>query len=365
MAILVALAIVGIVVFLVVLVAAVLLRSLARLAIRQRRHWRPAGATVLAVATFAAGVGAERAGLLGGPPSRADFAIIRDAWGLLHENYVAAAYLDSTELAYAAVNAMTDAVGDTGHTSFYTPDEVAAEEVALNPTAMGIGAELDISGDVAVVSSIAAGGPAERAGLRLGDRILTVDGRSARGLVGAELAGVLGEDDDSVVTMTVDRTGSAGGLILKIACEEVRLPIVEWSMIPDRRVALIWIPVFAEGVADDLAAVLKKVAAADATGIVLDLRGNPGGLMDEAIGTVSKLLASGLVMQERDADRETSEYPVDGDAIDTTTPLVVLIDGDSASSSEVVASALQEADRATLVGMTTFGTGTMLERLPP
>ena len=361
---LITLAVIGSVIFLVVLIAAVLLRSLTRVAIRQRRHWRPAGAAVLAVATFAAGIGVERAGLLGGPPSGADFAIIRDAWGLLHENYVRASDLDSTEMAYAAVYGMTWAVGDTDHTTFLTPDEMAAADVALDPTAMGIGAALDISGDVAVVSSIAAGGPAERAGLRLGDLVLTVDGRSARGLVGAELAGFLGENDGSVVTMSVDRPGSAGRLILEIESEEMRLPVIEWSMIPDRTVALIWIPVFAEGVGDDLAGVLEAVAAADATGIVLDLRGNPGGLSGEAIGTVSQLIASGLVMQRRDADGETREYPVDGDPIDTTTPLVVLIDGDSASTSEMVASALQEAGRATLVGVTTSGTGTVLRIFP-
>ena len=328
------------------------------------RKRRAAGLVLVAVMIFGAGVGVERAGLLGGPADAPEFGLIREAWDLLHREYVRAAYLDSTELAHAAIGAMTEAVGDTGHTWFYPPEDALALEEELRPTTVGIGAELDTSGNVPVVVSVAAGGPAERAGLQRGDRVMVLAGSPTRGVSGSVLSARMRGEAGSVLTMTVKRRGSPRNLTLAIEREELPLSIVEWAMVPATRIALIWLPEFAEGVSDDLASILVEVRAAKARGIVLDLRGNPGGLVDEAIGTASTLLASGLVMQQRVADGTTTEVPVAGDPVDTTTPLVVLVDGDSASAAEILASALRDAGRATLVGVTTFGTGTGLADFP-
>ena len=117
---------------------------------------------------------------------------------------------------------------------------------------------------------------------------------------------------------------------------------------------------FSKGVADDLAGALNEIRDAHATGLILDLRGNPGGWVDEAVDVASEFIASGVVTKSRDADGVVRSAEVHRAAIDTTTPLVVLMDGESMSSSEVVASALAEANRATLVGQATFGTGTGL-----
>jgi carboxyl-terminal processing protease len=129
-------------------------------------------------------------------------------------------------------------------------------------------------------------------------------------------------------------------------------------------VALVRIELFSDGTSDELAIALDEIHSSGATGIVLDLRGNPGGLLNEAVWVASEFLASGDVLAGRDAAGVVHEVLVDRDVVDPTTPLVVLIDAGSASSSEIVAGALQDAGRATLVGETTSGTGTILSDYP-
>ena len=133
---------------------------------------------MLATVIFAAGVGSDRIGLFGGPADSGEFGVIRQAWDLLHSEYVRASDLDSSDMAHAAIRAMTEAVGDTGHTVFLTPEEAAAEEQALSGTYVGIGVNLDESGSTPVVTSVVADGPAERAGLQSGDRIREVGSTS-------------------------------------------------------------------------------------------------------------------------------------------------------------------------------------------
>ena len=115
----------------------------------------------VAVAIFGAGVGVDRVGLIGGPADSAQFGLIRQAWDLLHTEYVRSSRLDSRKLAHAAIGAMADAVGDTGHTSFMTADEAAVAE-ELGGSYVGVGIELDETGAVPVVSAVVADGPADR-----------------------------------------------------------------------------------------------------------------------------------------------------------------------------------------------------------
>ncbi len=121
---------------------------------------------------------------------------------------------------------------------------------------------------------------------------------------------------------------------------------------------------FSKGAADDLKAALQEIRAAGADRVILDLRGNPGGFVTEAIGVASQFLASGTVYVERNAKGDETTHPVTDGGVATDVPLVVLIDRSTASSAEIVSGALQDAGRGQLIGETTFGTGTVLGEFP-
>jgi carboxyl-terminal processing protease len=141
---------------------------------------------------------------------------------------------------------------------------------------------------------------------------------------------------------------------------DVAVAPVSWTLVPGTRTALIRLDQFSSGAADNLKAVLGDVREAGADRIVLDLRGNPGGYVNEADAVASQFLKSGIVFIERAADGHETRHDVALGGLATDLPLVVLVDGGTASSSEIVSGALQDAGRAQIVGIKTFGTGTVL-----
>jgi carboxyl-terminal processing protease len=141
---------------------------------------------------------------------------------------------------------------------------------------------------------------------------------------------------------------------------DVPVQPVSWTLVPGTTTALIQLEQFSNGAADDTVEALKAARTAGATRIVLDLRGNPGGYVNEAVGVASQFLSSGLVYIERNAADERTEHAVSPGGVATDLPVVVVVDGNTASSAEIVSGALQDAGRATVVGETTFGTGTVL-----
>lgn len=170
------------------------------------------------------------------------------------------------------------------------------------------------------------------------------------------LQGVVG----SQVVLTVERPGTRNETDIPITRGMVLVPAVDWAMVPGTRIAVIRLAIFSDGAARELEAALDQVHGSGATGLVLDLRGNPGGMVSEAIDVASELLVSGSVFQIRDAAGTVTAVPVDGGLMDARIPLVVLIDAETWSAAEVVASALHDAGRARLVGQRTAGTGTLL-----
>jgi carboxyl-terminal processing protease len=136
---------------------------------------------------------------------------------------------------------------------------------------------------------------------------------------------------------------------------------VKWLRMPGTKVAHVRIATFSKGVGQDLRKALAEVEEEKLAGLILDLRNNPGGLLEEAVKTASQFLSSGNVVLEKDARGQVSPVPVLPGGLATTIPMVVLINGGTASASEIVAGALQDDHRATLVGEKTFGTGTVLE----
>ncbi|MFN2226601.1 MAG: S41 family peptidase, partial [Anaerolineae bacterium] len=164
------------------------------------------------------------------------------------------------------------------------------------------------------------------------------------------------------VTLTVLNPDTGQTRDVTVTRARIDVQNVIWHQLPGTQVAHLRIVAFSQGVTDDLKKALAEIRRQGLEGIILDLRSNPGGLLDEAVGTASQFLAGGNVLLVKDAQGNTTPVPVQGGGVMTDIPLVVLINQGSASASEIVSGALQDAGRARLVGQTTFGTGTVLNQ---
>ena len=208
------------------------------------------------------------------------------------------------------------------------------------------------------------GSPAEAAGLKAGDIILSVDGQTTDGRDLDEVAAWIRGEAGSTVALTI-RSGPDGPeRELSLVRAEVTVQTVSWALVPGTRTALVRLEDFSQGAAEDIKAAIGEARAAGANRLVLDLRGNPGGYVDEAVGVASQFLSGGIVFVERDAAGKETTHPVSPGGTATDLPLVVLVDGGTASSAEIVSGALQDAGRGQLIGVKTFGTGTVLGEFP-
>ena len=325
------------------------------------------------VATFSAGIGVGGAvvAATGGAPTATPnpasspgdttFGLIKEAWDTIHTKYVARDQLDDRALIYGAITGMTQAVGDTGHTDFMTPEERKARAEALSGSYVGIGVRIDATdAGLPRIVDVFAGSPAEKAGLLAGDVLVSVDGNSTTGKTVDEVAGLVRGESGTKVTVVVQADGTGPERTYEITRADVPLQPVTWTLVPGSTTALIRLDQFSNGAADDVVKALRDARKAGAERIVLDLRGNPGGYVNEAVGVASQFLKSGVVYIERNAAGDQVKHDVSPDGVATDLPLVVLVDGSTASSSEIVSGALQDAGRAKIVGATTYGTGTVL-----
>jgi carboxyl-terminal processing protease len=324
------------------------------------------------VVTFTAGIGVGRlvspsGGFGGSAPNPGSsnapttFGLIREAWDTLHQQFVGRDQLDDRALIYGAIEGMTNAVGDTGHTDFMTPEERQQRNDSLSGSYVGIGVRIepDDAGQPRIIG-VFDGSPAEKAGLVPDDVIVAVDGKRTEDASIDDVAGWVRGEAGSTVKITIRRGTDGEERTFSIARADVPVQAVTWTTVPGTKTALIQLEQFSNGAADALVKTLKDARAAGADRIVLDLRGNPGGYVNEAVGVASQFLSSGLVYVERNAKGDRTDHPVSPGGVATDLPLVVLVDGNTASAAEIVSGALQDAGRAKVVGETTFGTGTVL-----
>jgi carboxyl-terminal processing protease len=291
-------------------------------------------------------------------------ALIVQAWDLIQKNYVDRAAVQATPLAYGAIAGMVDALGDTGHTRFMTPEARQQEHDFSQGAFEGIGAEVEMADGHVVIVAPLDGSPAQKAGLKHGDTILRVDGQDVSGLSLSQVVGMILGPAGTSVTLTILDPQSGTQRQLVIVRAKIDIPSVSWAMIPGTKVADIRLSAFSQGTTGDLVKALQDARQTGATAIVLDLRNNPGGLLDEAVGGASQFLSAGTVLQERDATGSVKNINVKRGGTAPEIPMVTLIDGGTASAAEIVAGALQDAGRSKLVGQATFGTGTVLNEFP-
>lgn len=291
-----------------------------------------------------------------------DIRLISEAWDLINRSYVDRPAVQGKPLTYGAIGGMMDALGDTGHSRFMTPEMVKQENNFTAGQFEGIGAYVQTKDGHAVIVSPMSGSPAEKIGLKAGDIVLAVDGNNVDGLPISQVIQKIQGPAGTLVLLTVQDPKTGEKRDLTIVRARITLHNLSWGMVPGTTIAHIRLDSFSQAVTQDLKNALEGAKRQGAKAIVLDLRNNPGGILDESVGVASQFLNSGDVLQEKGAQGQVIKVGVKPGGLAVDTPLVVLINNSTASAAEIVAGALQDARRARLVGETTFGTGTVLNQ---
>ena len=294
-----------------------------------------------------------------GERDRESLDLYAEALDTVRDDYVDQGAIDPEKLAYGAIEGMLDTLGDEGHTRFLTPEEREQNQEGLSGTYVGIGVQLEDREDDVVVTAPIEGSPAEEAGVESGDVVVGVDGESVRD---EDISGIVAKvkgPEGTRVELTVSRDGDER--IFDLRREEIDSPAVTWARIPGTDVAHVRLSSFSDDAAGELRVAFEEARADGAGRFIFDLRDNPGGRLDQAVEAAGFFLEPGSVAYVRkDASGEREPVEVEGEPGLTDAPLVVLVNNGSASSSEIVSGALRDNDRATVVGQTTFGTGTVL-----
>jgi carboxyl-terminal processing protease len=337
----------------------------------RRRRRNPvirAGLIVLIAATFLAGMLAgEVVGLSDTTASTSiadqpGFDTLQQVWDLIHDDFVDPDVVDDQSLLYGAIAGMVDSLGDTGHSAFLDPEQATAFRASLSGELVGLGISIEYIDREPVIVAPIKDSPAEKAGLLPGDVIVKIDGIPTLGMTDSEVSSLLRGDAGTTVTLTVERDGEAKLLDITVERARIDLDPVTWALLPDGT-ALVQLHEFSSGSGQALRQALQDmVATGKVTGMVLDLRNNPGGLVSEAITVASQFMPEGspLYIQE-DRDGKQSDVNTignDGAALDL--PVVVLVNRASASAAEMIAGSLRDNGRAEMVGERTFGTGTVV-----
>jgi carboxyl-terminal processing protease len=296
--------------------------------------------------------------------------IINQAYTEINKNYVFTSAVDKQKMAYAAINAMVDTLNDSGHSRFETPEEYKQEAGQLNDSkVIGIGVYLAGGGDQPlIITAIMPNSPAAKADLKAGDQITAVNGTAIKGLTLDQVRPLIKGDgkEGSSVTLTIVRPSATPPTPhdVTLVRAEITPPTAVGYTISDLNIAHIQLLDFSANADDELKKAIRDAQAKHVSGIILDLRGNGGGYLDQAVNVTSEFVPAGndknvMILKTRTSS-ETLKVKAGGLA--TTTPLVILVDKDTASAAEITAGsiAINRPDVQT-VGVTTYGTGTVLE----
>lgn len=278
-----------------------------------------------------------------------------DVWNWVKESYYEQPVSD-LDLYYGAMAGLLDGLGDQ-HSVFFDPEDASDFNEDLEGSFEGIGAEIGMRDDQLVIIAPLEASPAERAGLMPGDAIYAIDGEDSSSLSVEEAVKKIRGEKGTTVTLTVSRDGIEDVLDVPIVRDTISIDSVEWET-RDDGIAVISIYLFNEDTTELFTAAVNDVLAQGATGVILDLRSNPGGLLTSAIDVASLWTGKQTVLIEKEQEQET-KFPGSMNARLSDLPTVVLVNGGSASGSEIVAGALQDYGYAKLVGTTTFGKGSV------
>jgi carboxyl-terminal processing protease len=253
---------------------------------------------------------------------------------------------------------LVDELGDP-HSQYLSPDHLKRLREATTGTYSGVGMSLDLRDGWVIVTHVRVGTPAERAGLAIGDRIVELNGQSMRGWTPAETRTAIRGAPGTKLNLAIVRGATTARIPLKLEREEIHVSAVTRASVLANSVGYFMISTFNDSTALDVARTVDSLTAAGARGLVIDMRGNPGGLLMQGVEVADLFLDKGL----RIASTKGRQASANAEFVDKAPqrwpgrPIVVLVNGNTASAAEVVAGALQDHDRALVVGRQTYGKG--------
>jgi carboxyl-terminal processing protease len=282
-----------------------------------------------------------------------DLAELQQAVRLVQADYVDAS-VDTKKLSHGTVQGLIAALGDP-FSSYLDPEAYKKLQQSYQGRYSGIGIYLSFSATYPVITGTVPGSPAAAAGLQAGDQIVKVGDKDMKGVTSDQATTLIQGPDGTKVTLEISRGGQL--LTKTLTRAEIHVPTVRSAVIANH-VLYVRVYQFGTDTSTEFSSALSN-GLPGAVGIVLDLRGDPGGFISAADDVISQFVASGETFELRDRSGKVERHDVSGTHAAPTLPLVVLVDANSASASEIVAGSLQVHKRAKLVGTVTFGKGSV------
>ncbi|MCR4322675.1 MAG: S41 family peptidase [Candidatus Azambacteria bacterium] len=298
-------------------------------------------------------------------PPGVDFSLLWNTWKTVQEKYKGSGKLDQQKMVEGAAEGMLKSLGDP-YTVLFKQEESKkfAEDIA--GAFGGIGAELGYRNGIVIIAPLS-GMAAERVGIKAGDKIVKVDDESTIDMTVEEAVTRIRGEKGAEVKLLIERAGTDTLLEFRIVRETIKVPTIQWSK-KTNDIAYIKIHNFFGAVENDFVNAVKEAQAGEATKLIIDLRDNPGGLLDASINIAAQFVPKGKIIVSADfgEGKNKNEFISPGGGIAENMAVVVLINGGSASASEILAGALKDSKGATLIGEKSFGKGTIQEviRLP-
>lgn len=289
-----------------------------------------------------------------------DFSLFWKVWDILKEKHINRDKLDAQKMVYGAISGMLKASGDP-YTSFFDPEERKAFSQDLGGSFEGIGAELGIKDNLLTIIAPLDSSPAQKAGLRAGDKILKIGDKIVSDMTIDESVSLVRGKKGTEVKLTILPQGEKDTREVSVIRDTIEVKSVKLEFKNDN-IALLQITKFGENTDKEFNIAVASILSKNTKGIILDLRNNPGGLLDKSIDIASKMIPRGkVVVSEEDSFGKKEAFETTGGDVLSQIPMVVLINEGSASASEILAGALRDNQKLTLIGMKSFGKGSVQE----